>query len=363
MEASVTYLTMLCCYVYYVDDSKKQNNDGVQHIQAYTYESGSPVGMNVTTTTGSSSNPTVTTTQYYFIKNLQGDIVAIADATGEIQYTYTYDSWGKVLSTKGQGNSSPSVLDTSCPANINPFRYRGYYYDAENQLYWLQSRFYDPSTGRFLNADSLLDKNSLFGSNLFVYCANNSVCYNDPTGMWCPEANARHEYHDLNYGYINKDQYDLYISVQNQLPCKKGKTVYYGQPRICTDGSDGNKIPDSNWQPYTALSEWGSKTITVLDAYQMPYVVMPGAGSANLGDKAVLINWDTGQCINCIVGEVGSSENGWGEVSIAALWSTGYPNHMTANNASGITGNYEIILYSGVSYDYDWSWGYTKINR
>ena len=120
MKTSTAYLTMLCCYVYYVDDSEKQNNSDTQHIQTYAYESGSPVGMNVTTTTGPSSNPTVTTTQYYFIKNLQGDIVAIADATGEIQYTYTYDSWGKVLSTKDKDNFSPLVFDTSSPANINP---------------------------------------------------------------------------------------------------------------------------------------------------------------------------------------------------------------------------------------------------
>ena len=112
----------------------------------------SSAGMNVTTTTGPSSNPTVTTAQYYFIKNLQGDIVAMADATGTIKCRYTYDSWGKVLSIAGP-NGTPSLTDHTNPANINPFRYRGYYYDAENQLYWLQSRFYDPNTGRFLNAD------------------------------------------------------------------------------------------------------------------------------------------------------------------------------------------------------------------
>ena len=182
MKTSVAYLTMLCCYVYYVDDSKKQNNDDVQHIQTYTYESGSPVGMNVTTTTGNASNPTVTTAQYYFIKNLQGDIVAMADATGTIKCSYTYDSWGKVLSTVGP-NGTPSLTDHTNPANINPFRYRGYYYDAENQLYWLRSRFYDPNTGRFLNADSQLNlKDGFTGTNLFVYCGNNPIMFIDPTG-------------------------------------------------------------------------------------------------------------------------------------------------------------------------------------
>ena len=154
-------------------------------------ESGSPVGMNVTTTTGSSSNPTVTTAQYYFVKNLQGDIVAIADATGEIQFTYTYDSWGKVLSTKGQGNSSPSVLDASCPANINPFRYRGYYYDGINEIYWLQSRFYDPNTGRFLNADGYVSTGQgILSTNMFLYCGNNPVNRLDSNGEFFLTATA-----------------------------------------------------------------------------------------------------------------------------------------------------------------------------
>ena len=181
MKTSIAYLTMLCCYVYYIDDSEKQNNDDVQHIQTYAYESGSPVGMNVTTTTGNASNPTVTTAQYYFIKNLQGDIVAMADATGAIKCSYTYNSWGKVLSVVGP-NGTPSLTDYTNPANINPFRYRGYYYDAENQLYWLQSRFYDPNTGRFLNADSILKADDILGANLFVYCSNNPINYFDFTG-------------------------------------------------------------------------------------------------------------------------------------------------------------------------------------
>ncbi len=145
-------------------------------------ESGSPVGMNVTTTTGSSSNPTVTTAQYYFIKNLQGDIVAMADSTGAIKCSYTYNSWGKVLSVVGP-NGTPSLTDYTNPANINPFRYRGYYYDAENQLYWLQSRFYDPSTGRFINADGYVSTGQgLLGTNMFLYCNNNPVIFADYTG-------------------------------------------------------------------------------------------------------------------------------------------------------------------------------------
>ena len=68
-------------------------------------------------------------TPYYFLKNLQGDIVAMADATGTIKCSYTYDSWGKVISSSGT------------LADINPIRYRGYYYVTETVLYYLQSRY------------------------------------------------------------------------------------------------------------------------------------------------------------------------------------------------------------------------------
>ena len=58
-----------------------------------------------------------------------------------------------------------------------------------------------------------------------------------------------------------------------------------------------------------------------------------------------------------------ASGNGWGEVSIAAIWESGYENHMTANSASGITDNYEIIIFPGQSYGYDWSWGYSEVRK
>ena len=67
--------------------------------------------------------------------------------------------------------------------NINPIRYRGYYYDIDTGFYYLQSRYYDPVTGRFLNADTLFDSGAgLLGYNLFAYCANNPVMRFDPTG-------------------------------------------------------------------------------------------------------------------------------------------------------------------------------------
>ncbi|MBR4017514.1 MAG: GIY-YIG nuclease family protein, partial [Oscillospiraceae bacterium] len=104
---------------------------------------------------------------YYFVKNLQGDVIAIVNKDAETVAKYSYDAWGV-----------PAILqDTSnCQiATINPFRYRGYYYDAEIGLYYLQSRYYDPIVGRFINADDstyvAIDK-TVLSCNILTYCKN-----------------------------------------------------------------------------------------------------------------------------------------------------------------------------------------------
>ena len=113
--------------------------------------------------------------KYYYVKNLQGDIEEIVDSSGKAVVTYTYDVFGKIIS---QTDTSDCDL-----ANINPFRYRGYVYDSETGLYYLKSRYYDPVTGRFLNADMYCDTQSnIFGTNMFAYCNNNWVNQIDPEG-------------------------------------------------------------------------------------------------------------------------------------------------------------------------------------
>ena len=103
---------------------------------------------------------------YIFRKNLQGDVVGICDGNGNLLGSYTYDAWGKILSI------GPDTIFEE-----NPFRYRGYYYDTETQLYYLQTRYYDPETGRFLNegAYSYLKPETVNGLNLYAYCLNNPV--------------------------------------------------------------------------------------------------------------------------------------------------------------------------------------------
>ena len=112
---------------------------------------------------------------YYYITNLQGDVVGIADSTGTVVVSYTYEAWGKPLSITG------SMADTL--GVRNPLRYRGYVYDQETGLYYLQSRYYDPEIGRFINADTLVSTGQgLLGNNMFAYCLNNPVNLKDPTG-------------------------------------------------------------------------------------------------------------------------------------------------------------------------------------
>ena len=111
---------------------------------------------------------------YLYRKNLQGDILAVLNGqTGAVEASYTYDAWGRVISSTG------------ALANLNPFRYRGYYYDGETGLYYLQSRYYDPETGRFINADDadyIGADGSLLSYNLFAYCKNNPVNRFDAEG-------------------------------------------------------------------------------------------------------------------------------------------------------------------------------------
>ena len=97
-------------------------------------------------------------------------------------YTYDYDAWGALLSIKdNQGNT----ISGNSLATTNPLRYRGYVYDDETGLYYLQSRYYDPKTGRFLNADILIDTNtgSPLSTNMFAYCENNFIKYADYDGF------------------------------------------------------------------------------------------------------------------------------------------------------------------------------------
>ena len=115
--------------------------------------------------------------RYFYQKNIQGDITGLIDVGGEEVVSYTYDTWGRLLDVKD--DSSESL------AELNPFRYRGYYYDAEAGLYYVSSRYYDPETRRFVNADDvdvLKVQDDLHDKNLYAYCDNNPVIRVDEDG-------------------------------------------------------------------------------------------------------------------------------------------------------------------------------------
>jgi RHS repeat-associated protein len=121
---------------------------------------------------------------YYYRKNLQDDVISIVDASGTVVAEYTYDAWGYIVSIE-DGNGNDVKNNPSHIANINPIRYRSYYYDPETGFYYLQSRYYDPTVGRFLNADTRFDTGAkLLMHNLYLYCANNPINYIDCSGEW-----------------------------------------------------------------------------------------------------------------------------------------------------------------------------------
>ena len=125
---------------------------------------------------------------YIFQKDALGNIRAILDTNGNIVVKYKYDAWGNCKVLDANGNEIPEDYtdEMGMPhiGYLNPFRYRGYYYDVNTGLYYLQSRYYDPETGRFINADTVeyLDPKSINGLNLYAYCQNNPVMYVDYSG-------------------------------------------------------------------------------------------------------------------------------------------------------------------------------------
>jgi RHS repeat-associated protein len=118
---------------------------------------------------------------YYYLRNGQNDIIGIIDSSGTQVVGYTYNSWGVVESVSG------SLASTI--GNDNPFRYRGYYLDNETGFYYLNSRYYDPQVGRFINADSVgllasVMQNPNIDKNLYSYCDNNPVTRSDSSGKF-----------------------------------------------------------------------------------------------------------------------------------------------------------------------------------
>ena len=168
-------------YEYNADGLRTKRTNGTTTYK-YTYNGSQLTQMTVGNNTlnftydasGTPLTVTLGNTVYYYVTNLQGDVTKIVDGSGNMAANYSYDAWGVCDEIIGEPIGQE-----------NPLRYRGYMYDSETRLYYLQSRYYDPELGRFLNADALTSTGQgLLGNNMFAYCGNNAVNNCDPNGMW-----------------------------------------------------------------------------------------------------------------------------------------------------------------------------------
>ena len=159
---------------YYYSGNQLLAEEWGEHLIIFLYDAnGLPVGMKYRTTSYASG----TFDTFWYERNLQGDIVAIYGDNGKKYVSYYYDAWGN--HTEEYFNSGATVT----AVKNNPLRYRGYYYDIDLQLYYLQSRYYDSSTGRFINADGYISTGTgILGYNMYAYCNNNPVMCVDPNG-------------------------------------------------------------------------------------------------------------------------------------------------------------------------------------
>ena len=157
---------------YYYSGSLLLAEEWGNNLMVFLYDAnGAPIGMKYRTT---SMDAGVWNT-YWYERNLQGDVVAIYNESGAKVASYVYDAWGNFITTYHNGGASLT------PVIKNPLLYRGYYYDRDLGMYYLQTRYYDSNIGRFLNADSAL-YDGLLGYNMYAYCNNDPVNYVDHAG-------------------------------------------------------------------------------------------------------------------------------------------------------------------------------------
>ena len=208
--------------------------------------------------------------EYFYIRNAQGEVIGLYDGNGIQVVSYTYDSWGKLISIK-DGSDNDITNDTTSVGFKNPYRYRGYRYDNETSLYYLQSRYYNPSWGRFLNADAIIGSaGELLGHNLFSYCKNNVVNGKDPSGF-----KSVPEWADEDWEYKEPDD----GKVEPYYPSASNLTGTVLGPII---GAFGNKAKEVSG--YT-----DSRGIHFYPKTSIPQKITPYAKGANILSKAFVI--------------------------------------------------------------------------
>ena len=204
-----------------VAEQRFRANGTKQYILRYLFDEGnSPVGFGIYYPTAASPY----WQYYYFGKNLQGDVIALYRSdynstsksyTPTLVATYTYDPWGAPTGIYSASGTAISQTASNVAA-YNPFRYRGYRYDGDTRLYYLQSRYYDPAIGRFINADVYASTGQgLIGHNLFAYCLNAPIASSDPDGT-------------LTRGQIHNYVVGKFVSQRENLMSSK-TMIYYNK--------------------------------------------------------------------------------------------------------------------------------------
>ena len=291
-------------------------------------------------------------TTYYYVMNLQGDIVGIVNQSGNQLVGYTYDAWGNILTTTG---SSANTL-----GKYNPLRYRGYVYDSEIGMFYLQSRYYDPEVGRFINADAFASTGcGLLGNNMIAYCNNNPVNLGDTSGVapW-PTTVAISDCRAIPFGFAY--EMELFWNMQKKEQERRDMLVPI-LTAIATPSSDGGTFSAGivmsqnmsgsgpGWSGVISADTGNNYAIQTSQMYST---------STGLGASAgLVVTWTNAKYVSDLDGESVSYGativSGWGfsvdyltfspasdpdskkwGISIAILAGAGADGHMVISNAS-----------------------------
>lgn len=265
---------------YYYDSNKKLIGlDGVGVLYFYYDDDGTVSAMSYGGV------------KYFYVKNLQGDVEAIINQVGTTLVTYEYDAWGNIVKQTDISNRNL--------ANINPFRYRGYIYDSESGLYYLQSRYYDPVTGRFINADVYYgDKKDPLENNKFSYCKNDAINSVDFSGLAPKKKKTKEVYNRttaVNYAKQNcKRTTDTYrFRYYNGSDCANfvSQCLYYGGIEMCNRWHFYKNAKRFGGDDYTKSWTSASKQFAFFRKYCCKYVFGMNKNGSKKLKKVINDKW------------------------------------------------------------------------
>ena len=226
-------------------------------------------------------------------------------ALGDYVAKYVYDAWGKVLFVTD--NSGAAITSATHVGNMNPIRYRGYYWGSESGLYYLQSRYYDSAIGRFINADCYASTgHGVLDKNMFAYCLNNPVMLVDPSGL-CAEAHG-------GYYYCTNPNCPILIAYYKESIKIRGTTSQQGvsfiegyesfYPNVYDDGFGNATIGYgtlTTWSAYIdGISEYEAEQLLRQELNEHERLVRVYSSEANIAwdanefDALVSLSYNTG---------------------------------------------------------------------